>query len=669
MQKLLLYLLLFTFPIFVYGQEEISIPENVPVLEKLVTVDYEWEHVDVVLNSISKQTGAIFSYGSKIINPDELVKIHAKKKSTRLVLNSFLDNSIEFKARGKYIILSKKPEKLGTAKEEKILIEGYITDPKTGEKLENATVYDKENKITATTDEYGYFKLELSPSKTITQLHVAKAGYRDTIITRKQTKSDLVTIDMPEDKMFNDSIFRAFSDKMQTNITDNLISVKHWANTVNLNDTFFTKVQVSFLPFVGTNQLLGGNSVNDYSFNILAGYVQGVRYLEMGSWVNIVRHDASYCQLAGWCNIVGGTSRGFQGAGLVNVANNLNGVQAADILNLTIKDMHSCQLAGIGNIAAGNANGLQAAGIFSVTKEISGAQINGILSAGKKIDGCQVSGIASLADSLSGAQVSGIVSFSDDLSGFQCAGLINVADKIEAPQIAGLINVADSISGPQIAGLLNVAIDVNGAQIAGLSNVANNITGAQVSSLLNVANNVNGTQVACVNIADSYEKGAPIGLISIVRYGVHTIEISANELQFANLSVKTGVKRFYNIFTAGAKISQPSVWNYGYGVGTIWGRNEKLTKNVEITALQFQKNDYWSFHNSMITAYAGLNIKLASQISLAVGLTYNMFTMDKDNNNYETISKLAPYTLSNKSLNDNFQYQRWVGGRIALRFF
>jgi hypothetical protein len=670
MQKLLLYFLFIAISSFMLGQEEIPIPEDVPVLEKLVTVDYDWVHIDVVLNSISKQTGAVFSYNSKIINPDELVKVHEKRKSTRFVLKSFLDESIDFKARGKYIILSKKAATAGNNKEEKIYIEGYITDPKTGDKLENATVYDKEHKLSATTDEFGYFKLEVSPSKTITQLHVAKAGYKDTIITRQQSKSDLVTIDMPENRTFNDSVFKAFSNKMQTNVTDGLISVKHWANSVNLNDTFFSKVQVSFLPFIGTNQLLGGNSVNDYSFNILGGYVQGVRYLEMGGLVNIVRNDASYCQLAGWSNIVGGNFKGFQASNLINVANNLDGVQAAGILNVSLGDMRSCQLSGTGNIVGRNANGAQVAGIFSIAKNMSGAQVSGIFCAANEVKGCQVSGIISIADSVNGAQVNGCVSIADNISGFQCASIINVAKMVEAPQVSGVLNVADTVVGTQIAGTVNVASKVKGVQVAGLVNVCDDIYGAQVASLFNVANNVSGAQVSCFNFADSYNYGAPIGLISIVRFGMHSIEISGDEMRFVNLAFKTGVHSFYNIFTFGTKADQNSVWNYGYGIGTIWGNNSRLKKNVECTFLQFQKDENWSYQNTMISAYAGVNIKLTGKIALAIGATFNMFTLDKYNTDYEAIfSKLAPYKLNNKSFGNDMQLQTWVGGKIGLRFF
>jgi hypothetical protein len=670
MQKLSLYIILILFPVFIFAQEEIPIQEDIPMLEKMVTLDYEWVHTEKVLKSIEDQTGAVFSFNSNIIDPDELVRVHEKKKSVRYVLKIFLDNSIDYKARGKYIILSKKSKKAEKEKEDKIFIEGYITDPKTGDKLENATVYDKENKLSVTTDEFGYFKLELSPSKTITQLHVAKAGYKDTVITPKPAKSNLVTIDMPENKAFNDSVFRVFSNKVQSNITDQLISVRHWATSVNLNDTFFTKVQVSFLPFLGTNQLLGGNSVNDYSFNILAGYVQGVRYLEMGGWVNIVRNDASYCQLAGWGNIVGGNVKGFQGSNLFNVAKNLNGVQATGLVNITTNEMHSCQLAGIGNLAGGNANGVQAGGIFSISKEMKGAQLGGIFCASKSINGCQASGIVGMADDVYGSQISGLVSLAYDVKGFQCSSILNAANSVDAPQISGIVNVADTVVGSQVAGIVNVASKLKGAQVAGLVNVADDVNGAQVSGLLNIANNVNGTQVACFNFSDNYYNGAPVGLISIVRYGMHSIEISADEMRFANLSLKTGVHKFYNIFTFGVLGTQNDVIKYGYGVGTIWGRSEKIKKNFELSVLQVQKTDSWDYQNSMISGFAGINVRLSGKIMFIAGATFNVFTLDKDNSEYEsTFSKLSPYTITNKTFVENKQLQTWVGGKIGLRFF
>ncbi|MCB8965195.1 MAG: hypothetical protein H6536_09205 [Bacteroidales bacterium] len=45
---------------------------------------------------------------------------------------------------------------------EDVVVEGYLYDSQTGDKLTNATVYNKEQKVSTITDEYGYFKFRSS---------------------------------------------------------------------------------------------------------------------------------------------------------------------------------------------------------------------------------------------------------------------------------------------------------------------------------------------------------------------------------------------------------------------------------------------------------------------------------------------------------------------------
>src|SRR5690606_38989007 len=46
-------------------------------------------------------------------------------------------------------------------------------------------------------------------------------------------------------------------------------------NMRNIRDTLYRDFQVSFVPFVGTNEMLSGNVINDYSLNVLGGYSLG----------------------------------------------------------------------------------------------------------------------------------------------------------------------------------------------------------------------------------------------------------------------------------------------------------------------------------------------------------------------------------------------------------
>ncbi len=152
-------------------------------------------------------------------------------------------------------------------------------------------------------------------------------------------------------------------------------------------------LQVSFLPFISFNSSPANSTVN-YSVNILGGYVKEVRVLELGSIINIDGNNAGKCQLAGVGNIVGGTSSGFQSAGVFNYATRQNGIQASGVFNVVTKDAGLCQLAGVANIVGDSSAGLQAAGVFNYATAQNGVQLGGVFNVAAKNAGiCQLAGV------------------------------------------------------------------------------------------------------------------------------------------------------------------------------------------------------------------------------------------------------------------------------------
>jgi hypothetical protein len=159
--------------------------------------------------------------------------------------------------------------------------------------------------------------------------------------------------------------------------------------------------------------------VNSVSVNLLAGYVQGVRLVEIGGLVNIVQEDARYAQFVGIGNVVGNQVKGVQVAGIFNTAREVRGVQVG----------------GIFSYAATRAD-VQASGIYNQAQ-------TGI---------SQISGIMSVAHSMKW-QLAGIANYARDTAGIQISGIINRAGYANGLQLS-LINVADSGKGVCI-GLFN----------------------------------------------------------------------------------------------------------------------------------------------------------------------------------------------------------------------
>ena len=654
--------------IILFFAVKLSAQNAVPVLEQSVSLNFEVVPVEIVLNSISQQTGAVFSFNSKQVDTKRLVSVHVSNVTIREALFNIFENSASIKEKGKYIILTKqKPEKEKNGKE-KIVVEGYITNPGTDKKLEDVTIYDKGLMVSTVTDKYGYFKLELSPVKPITQLRVCKAGYTDTVISPVQIKSGFVNIKLPA-KLENE--FPELPDSLETIIPQWLLSQKIKINTLNISDSILKSFQISFLPFIGTNQLLGGNAVDDISINILGGYVKEVRKLEVGGIFNIDRGNVRECQVAGITNIVGGNADGVQVAGIFNIVKKFRGIQTAGIFNVVDGTCESCQLGGIFNISKqvkgiqaagifnisdgvyksyqfagirnssfGNVQGIQTGGIFSISKDLKGAQVNGILSAGKNVDGCQVSGIHSIADSVKGGQVSGIISIASDIIGTQVSGITNVTRKIKGAQIAGIINVADNADGTQIAGIINIA------------------------------DTMKGFQLSYINISDTCS-GIPIGYISYSKKGYHNFELSFDELKFLNLSFRTGVPLLYNIFSSGMQVqgSNNKYYNLKYGIGSLLSLNDHLAGNIELSVITLVYKKMFSDYSNLYNVYLGINRKFYKHLSLNCGLTYNALLLDKISpNNYNNYKNIAPYYISTSALSNRIEIKSWVGARVAIRF-
>lgn len=372
-----------------------------------------------------------------------------------------------------------------------------------------------------------------------------------------------------------------------------IIAAGLWLSIPALPQThteWFRPIQVSFVPYFGTNGFKTDSIVNAVSINILAGSVYEVRALELGSLVNIVRHE----------------SRGFQGAGLVNITSGLQGVQAAGLVNKA-KTAKGLQLAGLVNQAGGG----------------------------------------------NASQVSGLVNHAADSAGFQVAGLVNQARQAASFQIAGLFNNSNHTKTLQVAGLIN--------QTAGE-------TGIQVSGLVNHARYVKYLQLGVVNIADS-AAGVPIGVFNFIKNGYHQLEISANELFYANVAYRSGIRQFHTIVTAGIDFTHLTfpLWTYGTGLGTTIPVSRKAAIDMDVLFQNVIKGGY--VHNNYLYKFdLGVDWHILPSRSLYIGVSYNFLTTDLRQPHYtDYYSDIAPYAIHNRNvLNHNLR--EWVGFKAALRF-
>jgi len=577
-------------------------------LEHRISLTAIRQPVEKILNQISEQEGCVFSYSAKAINVQTVATIRATNKPVKIVLDELFDNQIGYKTRGKYIIL--KPLNNHTSSKTNVL-EGYIFDRKTGQQVANASVYDKKMRLSAITDRYGYFRIEVPRKRPIPNLHISKEGYADTLLLTASSGSSLrmMTVNLDENRQ-KKSFLPKFIPKW-------LLPHKLKIHASNLTDSVFRRVQFSLVPMVSTNTLLTGNTQNDVSLNLTVGYVYAIRKFEVGGIINIVRTNASGFQLAGTGNIVGETSSGFQGAGVFNVARTASGVQAAGSVNIAFENA-TIQVAGAINSAQ------------NTTLQLSGA-----------------------------------INFAADTADVQLGGAINIA-KENKVQLAGAVNMAQA-SAVQLSGAVNMALKSATTQITSAVNIADK-SNVQIAAL-NIARHVKKLQLGVVNIADSCS-GIPLGLFSYVKSGYHRLEASIDESSFATIAYRSGVQRFHTFFEAGiaTKHTPDRLFTWGYGIGTSLGKTPKMLVDIDLSARQFATSRAFLQNENQFRLYCGIDRKIASRLSIAVGVTYNMLVYKNNEANQQAFSSIAPYTLTNHIGNNNTCVKSWIGGKVALRF-
>ncbi len=577
---------------------------HVPILERKISITATNEKISSVLNRIGQIGGFSFSYNSAIISQEESVSLNITNKSVREVLNELVKDTMNFNEKGNYLIITRAAAPLSKNNLVAIVLNGYVEDGKTGEKIAQASVYEKSSLTSTVTDEYGHFNLKLDKKSDSITISVSKKNYRDTLVSITASDNQYFKISILP---VMDSVFIiAQAEPIDTTIVDSndlAFPYEDDPNVQNIHDTLYQLVQVSILPFIGTNERLSGNVINDYSLNLFGGYSLGTRQIELGFFFNIDRGDVSWLQVAGAGNLVGGNVYGIQAAGFANV----NGGETKAV-----------QLAGFANTNLGESCGVQVAGFANTNLK----SMNGV-------------------------------------------------------QVAGLSNVTIGNSrGAQIAGLGNVQVgDYRGSQIAGLTNIATEkISGSQISALFNHGRRVQGTQIGLINYADTLG-GVPIGLLSIVKSGYHKIEFSADEVFYANLAFRTGVRKFHTMLMAGFKPEQSlnpsdtSVWTFGYGLGTARKLTRWLYLDLDLSSQHISRGSFTNALSLLNKAYVGLDFQVAKKFSIATGITLNGYLTRTTFSEYPTLfTDYTPRIIYDENLSHDINLKMWWGARVGLRF-
>lgn len=390
-----------------------SFGQQTPYLEKPVTIRQSTISYEELFKQLSNQTGVVFSYTNFDASRKVTVKGYSRKQ-LRVVLNDlFEDGSIAYKMKGRYVILTVK--KITQAKpqaqpDNNIVVNGYIYDAVDSTLVAESSVYLRQNRQAAVTDEYGYFSLSFPKTSDVLTINVAKENYEDTSVVILSRQRNTIVIYLqpkaaPVSITIDDTIqvvYQPVDTVPQTapvvaEDSSNTWLNEFWArfrarhsNLRNITDTFFTNTSFSLFPPLSTNRLLAINTVNRLSFNGLVGYSKGVELFEIGGLVNVDFGNVKYAQVGGLVNLVSGNMTGFQLAGLVNtVGGRVDGMQVAGLVNVNRKSINGVQLAGLVNVAD-TVRGLQLAGIANKANKVMGVQWAGLYNRADYLKGCQL---------------------------------------------------------------------------------------------------------------------------------------------------------------------------------------------------------------------------------------------------------------------------------------
>ncbi len=320
----------------------------------------------------------------------------------------------------------------------------------------------------------------------------------------------------------------------------------------------------------------------------------------------------------------------------------LKGIEVGGLVNSNTGPVEGAQFAGIANVNTQTADGLIMAGIANVVADSS----NSICAAG----------IANVIGS--------------NYIGMQMAGITNIVNgNVLGAQTAGIANVSHgNFKGLQAAGIVNVNTgEFKGVQTAGISNVnKGDLYGAQLG-LINRAQKVNGFQFGLINIANEFEGGVPLGLLSYVRNGYHAIELAGGDAIYGNLNLKLGVEKLYTIYKMGfATRGNNQYITYGFGLGSKVNLSEKFSLSLDGSANHIIPQNVNPKLEMLNKLDISMRYAVGNYIDFFIGPSINVY-LSQHNLENETAALAIPYApITYDWRNGEGQTYFWVGGNAGI---
>jgi hypothetical protein len=616
-------------------------------LQRRISIHQNNVPLNEALKKISQTGKFLFSYNASGIDGDKIVSVNYSNQSVRKILETLLGNEFEFKSGGSHIIIIPKKQTRSIPNLQGYTITGTIRDADSKKLISSVSIIEVGERNITSTNSQGSYSLPIKGNSEFSQILISRKSYRDTVIIVRPNNPNTFSIQLRP--LVTVDALQPLSAKISNEIEENglfrsVVSEEQQIMSRNIPMYEQRTFQASFLPILGTNKNYSGLVENHISLNLLGGYSMALSGFELAGLFNITRRHVHGAQIGGLMNITGGETVGWQLAGFMN--NNMGavkGVQTAGFYNLSMDSLTGVQASGFFNMARNQVRGLQTAGFMNISgKELNGVQAAGFMNlSGRDAKGAQIAGFCNLS--------------TGDIVGTQASGFLNLS--------------TGNMRGLQISGGVNVTVDTTYTmQVSGLANFARWIYGTQIS-LFNIAGEVGGSQIGLINYCDTV-KGLPIGLISIVRKGIHQLEVSSSDLSMLNVTLRTGTHRLYNILSSGMfKVTNASLASFGYGIGTMGKHRRKIAVGTELVAsLVFNESikaaitpDFWFRLNPY------LSYQPFKGLQLFAGPCIQGYRIDQSNAN--AIRPTIDYANTYQSNKGLANYTGWIGWQAGIRLF
>lgn len=136
--------------------------------------------------------------------------------------------------------------------------------------------------------------------------------------------------------------------------------------------------------------------------------------------------------------------------------------------------------------------------------------------------------------------------------------------------------------------------------------------------------------------------------------------MTVNEVTTLNATVRTGVRRFYNLFTAGLNPTT-NVWSYGYGLGTTTAERRGWLLALEGTAHQLNRTGEGVWDVNLLLRLSPVIAKqFDSRLGISFGPTLNGYYSNGAARNPLANQTLLAVTPDGPD-NDRDEWSGWLG--------